>query len=653
MLHYAIKYGYVSNESNFVKMSCKIFSVVLILLSNLCYPQTSDNQINQYLKKFENYLYSNSDSSFYYVNRSYRKSVDLKDNKLIAECLAQLGRYYFINEEYSKSENILQNAEKYAINTNSDKTLSTIYNFKGLIKHIKGENSEALVYYHKAFDLAEKTEFYENQTKILLNLSGLYLIQKDTLRCLENLEKCINISSDKKVLNSLTKALMNSAILYTVKNPEEAKRLYNLALVQAKADNNLKTQLEIHINLSNLYLNDNQFEFVLEHLIKAEKIQKIINNDSESFYIFYNYGAYYFEKNNFRKAVDFYLKSLQIADSNYIPPDRINSIYNSLSVAYEHLNQYKEANIYYKKQQKLSDSIFTLEQNKLFNDLQTKYEVDKKNLKINLLKKDNQLVRNRKNLILVVSVLTFITLIIFAQMLRNKIKIEKIRNIEKQILHDNEIALLNKEQEIKQIKAKYDGQNNERVRLSKEIHDGVGATLAGLRLQLSQTNDELKNSKIEYITHQLGSVFKELRAISHNLSLNYIEEKSLYELLVDLAEKYRNNSFIVHVMIFPEDALSGIDNFQKINLYRIFQELLFNTEKYAKAKNVVISITNHDSYLNIIFEDDGIGFDNKKITKGIGINNIKERISLLKGNIIFETQINKGTTVLINIPYLK
>ncbi len=609
----------------------------------------SKNEIN--IQKFDQCQNISMDTAFVFLKKLHQENLKQKDNKFIANSLYLYGKYYFLQQNFINSIIYLNQSEKFALKSNDKETLSYIYNIRGLINYQNGNNAKALEYYQKGLKLTEINNFNKVKSMILLNLGTIYSVEKDTINYIKSLKKCIEISKNEKLFGNLSKAYVSLAQYYLIKNPKETNRLLQLALQQAKIDKNFYLQLDIHINLVSLFLNENKLELMYYQLKKAEEIQLLLNDFNKLFFIYFNYGSYYNEKNNYIESKKYYLKALEISKSTNIPPDRIVSLYKNLAEIYEKFEDYKEANFYNKSYQTLNDSIFTLEKNKIFTELHTKYEVEKKNLKINLLNKNNQIIKNRRNFIIYVASFIFIILIILIILYKNKIKIEKIKSESKQKNYENEIALIHKKKELSEIRAKYQGQNNERNRLSKEIHDGVGGSLAGLRLQLSQVNEELNSEKIEKIISQLTAIFKELRAISHNLNLNYIEETDLKKLLSDFITSYTSdNSLNIQLNIYPDDALFNINKNLKVNLYRIFQELLINTKKHANAKNIEVTITHHENFLNIIYEDDGIGFDIFKNKNGIGLNNIKERILLFNGEINIESVENSGLSVIINVP---
>ncbi len=234
--------------------------------------------------------------------------------------------------------------------------------------------------------------------------------------------------------------------------------------------------------------------------------------------------------------------------------------------------------------------------------------------------------------------------------MRQRIKIQRLLSIKKQKIHQQEIVRLEQEKEIKRVNGVLEGQNQERNRLAKEIHDGIGGSLAGIKLQLSQENTSLKNENIEVVINQIGSAFNELRAISHNLSFNFLKDKNLENLVNQLKIDHESrDEFELDVVVFPENSLSNLSEFIKHNLYRIIQELITNVSKHASANKVLLSFTRHEKVLNIILEDNGVGFVNKK-SGGIGFKNIQERIISLNATIVFDSLLHQGTTIIIDIP---
>jgi signal transduction histidine kinase len=186
--------------------------------------------------------------------------------------------------------------------------------------------------------------------------------------------------------------------------------------------------------------------------------------------------------------------------------------------------------------------------------------------------------------------------------------------------------------------------------LAQDIHDGIGGALAGIKLELSQVNTSLKNNKIDQIITKMQTAFNELRLISHNLSVSSLKEKEFDFLLNKLKEEYKSRGeFDTEIIIFPENEMNAISHNTRYQLFRVIQELFTNTSKHAKASKVVLSCTVFDEQINVIFEDNGSGFDCSKET-GIGLRNIEERLSVINGTIVIESNKGIGTTIIIDIP---
>ena len=233
---------------------------------------------------------------------------------------------------------------------------------------------------------------------------------------------------------------------------------------------------------------------------------------------------------------------------------------------------------------------------------------------------------------------------------KQRVKTQKIIAENENKIHSQEVARLESEKELKRILGVVEGQDQERNRLAQDIHDGIGGALAGIKLELSQVNTSLKNNKIDQIIIKMQTAFNELRLISHNLSVSSLKEKKFDFLINKLKEEYKSRGeFDIEILIFPENAMNAMPHNTRYQLFRVIQELFTNTSKHAKASKVVLSCTVFDEQINVIFEDNGSGFDFSKET-GIGLRNIKERLSIIDGTIVVESNKGTGTTIIIDIP---
>lgn len=630
---------------------------IIFLLSSICFVANlnaqSKKQVEDDINLYASFLNTNLDSSFYYINIAHQKSLILKNDSLIARTTFNMGNYFYLTEDYETSSKYVNTAIKYAEKVKFNRVLSLAYNQLGKIYVKKSnQNDKALQYFLKAYDISLKNKLYECQSSVLINLGNLYLLQADTTKSLKYYDENIKNATKNGLKRELLGGFTNIAIIQSKRNPKVAIEYYNKAIVLAKETNNLYSEFNLQINLAGLYENNEALK-AFSHLQEAQKIQKQLGDQSILFYLNFNLGGYYKKQGKLNEAIIYYNKALDDAKNQEVPKNQLLAIYDVLSETYRYKKDYKNALLYNEKQSVLSDSLFTIEKNKSFDEIQTKYEVEKKNLKIDLLNKEKIIADNKnKNSIYIFTILIagIIGLILtFKSRIRNQKRLQEIQN--KIYLQDKES--LRQEQELKRITGVIEGQDKERNRIAQEIHDGVGGRLAGIKLNLSQINYDLKNPNVEIIIDKLTGVFQELRSISHNLSINKIKNESFKDLLFDLKNEYESrNEFKVEIVMFSDTNFEYITIELKQQFYRIIQELLTNVSKYAKAKIVTINITHSQNFMTIIVEDDGCGFETTN-SKGIGLKNIENRISSINGKFVIDSKVGRGSTFIIEVENIK
>jgi signal transduction histidine kinase len=246
--------------------------------------------------------------------------------------------------------------------------------------------------------------------------------------------------------------------------------------------------------------------------------------------------------------------------------------------------------------------------------------------------------------LILISILAYIT------------KLQHTKNKELQFEKDQQIA----NEEIYQLmldqQNKIDeGRQKEKKRISQELHDGVMSKLTSTRLNLfilSKKTDEETIKKCLMHIEGIQNIEKEIRSISHDLAQDIFSGKDSFKTIVaELFEQQKTISNVdCHLEIEDKINWDTIESTTKMNLYRIFQEALQNIHKYAKAKNIVASITKHNDTINVDITDDGVGFDVKKLKEGIGLKNMYSRIKTVQGTIDIESKIGKGTHINLIIP---
>ena len=191
----------------------------------------------------------------------------------------------------------------------------------------------------------------------------------------------------------------------------------------------------------------------------------------------------------------------------------------------------------------------------------------------------------------------------------------------------------------------------ERKRLARELHDGLGQSLLAVKFNLQRVNRELKDRLIDGVIEELSGSMNELRDISTGLRHPFLEEMGIGAALKSFGQKFSEKTGI-KVSVSADTARRPVALIEE-NLFRIFQEALSNVAKHSGAKNVRVSFQISGDRAVMEIEDDGRGFDYFKALsegRGIGLSTINERVELVGGHGRVKSRSGKGTILSIEVP---
>lgn len=212
-----------------------------------------------------------------------------------------------------------------------------------------------------------------------------------------------------------------------------------------------------------------------------------------------------------------------------------------------------------------------------------------------------------------------------------------------------------KESEINSLNSLLEGQEQERKRLAREIHDGVGPTLSTIKMNLTSIEDQLGSTddsisdRFRKSYEMIDEVANDIRSISHNLLPKVLTDFGLKDALQTLCEKIEYTRQL-SVDFYSRGLEKRMDEVTELGLYRICQELMNNTIKYAEAKKVTIQLFKRENEISLMYEDDGKGFYPDAVSKGLGMSNINNRIKALGGQVHIDSQPGRGMTVNVSVP---
>ena len=610
--------------------------------------QTVEERIEANYQKYRETVESHPDSALSFLNEAQNLNQKEKNKNWKARIAYGMGYSYYSKQDFKTAQPYLIEAAQFAKESKDDNILSKSYNQIGQIYAVQNDVKNALNFYHRSLKISEqKEELSDNTIAVLSNLADLYILQTDTLSARRYYYQAQKIGErDEKKLN-LAVVYNNLAVSFMKSNLDSTVYYLEKSLSIQKETHNTFGQIMSQINLAGSYLNFNSksnYPKSKRYLQEAMKLSKAIGNLEAEYFSNYYLGKYYEQaESDYKTSLQYYLQAHEILRKGY-KNDYAIELYKSLSRVYSVTGNFKEAYFFEQIQHKLQDSIFSIEKNKQFHETQTKFDVERKNNQIQLLNKEKEIQKGQNRLIFIGSILVIVPLLLLAIFYRQRMKFQET-------ITDQEKQLFEKEIETTRAQNLIEGQNLERKRIAKELHDGVGGRLSAIKIKMDQLNTtSIHDEELEHCIHQLQETAKEIRIISHELNDNNRDKINFVHLLNQLVKDYRFYfTGEIHLNIFPESKFQEIEGVTKDYLHRVIQEILSNCLKYADAENINIDCT-FDSMYRIIVEDDGKGFDVATVQKGMGINNLYKRVQTLRGNLFIDAAVGRGSTFIIEIP---
>lgn len=463
------------------------------------------------------------------------------------------------------------------------------------------------------------------------------------------------ISASKTCGKPIDEAIAYSklAVLYLdADNAEKAIQNFDRAIKIAKKLNDTLRATNFLFNKGVVYSTTlKQYDSALYFFKKTVPFYIKKENQEYLSYNYNNQAQAYKKLGNYNAAITYYNK----ADS--IPLRKFNLktkkiFYENMMDVYSEIGQFDTAFIYSQKLSRIKDSINETLQN--VNMATIKEEYDNEKLRADNLEIESKRTQNRNIAIGLGGGLIGVALIGFL-LFKNSRRKQHIAEQQREIEIQKTEKIL-KEQELATIDAMISGQEKERERMASDLHDSVGATLAAAKLQFNH----LKNNKGKIINEDelfentsslLEDAYNEVREMAHLKNSGLLAKNSLLPAIEKLAKNASvTSNLTIEVQDFGLDE--RLENSIEIMIFRVIQELVTNIIKHSNASEASISITQHSDLLSIIVEDNGQGFDIKKMhaKDGMGLANIERRIEHLEGSMEVDSTLGKGTTILIDIP---
>ena len=593
-----------------------------------------------------------SASAWKYINEADSIADKTKNPVLkgiVYEHMGYLNNRMFSNKAityYLQAENILKD---FPNSLAAKKSMASLGLNMG-IEHMNAGDEEGSLYYY--FEGVKRYEAFDSMNKNLPLLyssiiSSYYTLDKYET-ALTYCEKAYAKSMAWGTPNAQMSACINyGRVLMKLKKPVPAEIYFAKGLAIADSLNDHYFQSKYYQVRGNFKYDENKFDEALTYFTKALPLIKQTNApyDIASCYIWM--GACNACVNSFAAGRKYLDSAFTISKTNDYP-QLVKDVYLNRYLLEKKAGKFSLAINYLDSFNVINDSLKLVSSANRMEFLDAKYQAQKKEAQISQLQSDKEIQRlnirqkNVLNYILVAAAfILFLIVLLFYRNFKHKQKLDQQR-----------ISELETEKQLNATEAVLKGEEQERTRLAKDLHDGLGGMLSGIKYSLNTMKGNLimtpdNAQAFERSMDMLDSSIKEMRRVAHNMMPEALVKFGLDTALKDFCNDINQSGAlkVTYQSIGMENA--NIDQTTSITIYRIVQELLNNTMKHAAAKNAIVQLSKVNGPLNVTVEDDGKGFNTLILqdARGIGWTNIKSRVDFLKGKLDVQSAAGKGTSV--------
>ncbi len=595
-------------------------------------------------------------------------------------------RFYNIGEfnDYSHTVRVILQQSAKVMDTTS---MAKAYNYLGDYYDSQSKIDSAFQFYYKAEKLYNEKGDKSNLGRTLISKSSLLFRSGDFLASEQSVIKALRAVNDEKSAGNIRFEANNIlSLIHHELGDYETAILYNkkaLAITESEVlHEEFQSKATIYNNLGFLYLTIKNYPAGKDYFEKGLaqenlKIQKpalyamlvdnfayskfLLKDDKDVLDLFYkslkmredldlksgifvnkvHLAEYFAAKKDSAKAVKYLKEALALARSTKVSRDILAALKELAIVEPENATAYNTEYIHLneelqKAERKMGDKFTRIE-----------YETDQLKNEYSDLETQN---RNLVYLFIFILFVAFLFYIIQAQKTKNK---ELEYKHQQQISNEEIYNLMISQQSTIEI-----NRVEEKKRVAQELHDGVLGRIFGVRMNLDSLNgfnDDMAVQQRNSYLSELKNIEQDIREISHDLSKEKSELINNFVAIIEnlFEEQRKTYRTILTTTIDSAIKWETVANSVKINFYRIVQESLQNINKYAFADAINIKFIKENDHIVLTISDDGVGFDTKAKSKGIGLQNIYSRTKDCNGKIVIESNRKQGTIIIITAPIEK
>lgn len=597
-----------------------------------------------FLEKADHYANSNTKISYSYSQEALKEALKTKEDSLIGLSYNTLGNTHQLFTQLDSSLFYHKKALEHRINNNDTLGIADSYNNIGIAFDSQGSFDNALNYYFKALKCYEKKHDEDKIAMTMVNIGIVYKAQKEYKKAYFYYKKANELYEK---LNSQFGIAVTSGnlggLLINFKSYESSLKHSNIAKVIYEKLNYKRYVAYPISNIAVAYDSLHQFEKANTNYLESIALHEQFENNYEVANTCNAFANCLHKQKKYGESLIYAEKALEYAKNADAYFLKVQA-FSNLAKSYGKMGSFEKAYHYSNLYNKGVDSLFKSEKTKAIFELEAKYENEKKS---KLLLQIQNKIQQRNTVVIILSLLILSIALISYLLYRQ----QKFKGIQKE-----------QEFELKSAIAAIETQNKlqeQRITISRDLHDNIGAQLTFIISSINNIKHafDINNSKLEdklqLISNFTKSTIVELRDTIWAMNTKEVSIEDLRLRIFNYIEKAKLavDKITFEFTIDPQLSTVLFGSVDGMNVYRVVQEAVHNSIKYANANEIKVNFIKEYDTILIKIRDNGVGFDPDNVILGNGILNMKKRVKETHGKLTIDSKPNKGTTILIELPF--
>ena len=562
------------------------------------------------------------DSARYWLETAYRNASEKEQFGIKALAISGLGQGYNQKGEYNRAyECYVEALEYYKAEGKEIMVMTTMRKIIPICRAM-GLLDNALQYAEASLEISEKYGFKKSYAQIKQSLGNVYRQMGDTAQAMKQYQESLELNRALKDRHQTHYALLNIGHVHRVAGDFEAAHQYYQEALEVAINHNRHKR-----NMANAQLGLGQVA------VGQQRFAEALGLLDES-------AAFYRQRSEKPKLSAALLASV---------------------AAYKGLGRYEDAFRAEVEYSHIRDSLLSEENSKHIREMEAKYQNAKKEREIAQLNQERELkegaLQRRRSLILVLltGLFSIVGIAVFYYQTWRK---NQVLAFQREEIAQRKIKKLERDQQLISMYAMVMGQENERRRIARDLHDGLGGLLSSVRAYFGSLEGQMNNQqdldRYAATNGMLDHAAKEVRRIAHDLMPGALTKIGLVEAVQDLAESIEAKAG-VRVSLQQINLEERLPTEIEINLYRIIEEITGILTGQPQVTKLIIQLSRYEDEFTLSIEDDGAGFDSRTVdaSKQLGLDNVSSRVQLLDGNLEVYSMPGEGTGFTVQVPIVR